>query len=202
MAQQLYNQVFKADASTTLLRDILCEALADRILLPLVSLLTPQSFNALLLCSLRGRMGLLIKSLTLRITMSAQSFLSQNYYSSWMEATDDGLQYVAVLSRFQAESLLLHAPDGAFLLRRSSPYAQTFHLSYCRRVQRVLTDVERPQSRLEVIHEMIYRDCNGYLCKHGWGMPSSCWKTVPSLVRVYCGETKCFALRIEDVSRE
>ena len=106
----------------------------------------------------------MVRSLTLRITMSAQSFLSQDFRSSWMEATDDGLQYVAVLSRFQAESLLLHAPDGAFLLRRSSPYSQTLHLSYCRRVQRVLIDVERPQNRLEVVHEMISRDREGYLC--------------------------------------
>ena len=157
---------------------MLCEALAERILLPLMTLLTPKFFNGLLLCMLRGKMGALAKSLTLRITMSAQFFLSQGFRSSWMEAADDGMQYVAVLSRFQAESLLLHAPDGAFLLRRSSPYSQTLHLSYCRRVQRVLVDVERPQNRLEVVHEIIHWEQQGYLCKCRRRMEPSCGEAI------------------------
>ena len=119
-----------------------------------------------------------------------------------MEAADDGLQYVAVLSRFQAETMLLHAPDGAFLLRRSSPYSKTLHLSYCRRVQRVMVDVERPQNRFEVIHEMICREQDGYVCKSERGVQPSLGEAIPSSVRVHCGSTRSPALWTEVVSGE
>ena len=97
--------------------------------------------------------------------MSNQSYLSKQIGSLPVNMRDDGQQYVAhCLSRFQAETILLHAPTGSFLIRSCHPFSRVYHLSYCREMSYVLE--VKSKIKLTVIHEMIEQtNHNTYLCE-------------------------------------
>ena len=61
------------------------------------------------------------------------------------------------LSRFHAETILYHAPNGAFLFRTPQPYSPVLFLSFCR--------WEEGASHPQIRHEMIHRSAqDGYEC--------------------------------------
>lgn len=67
---------------------------------------------------------------------------------------DDGYQYLAIsLTRFHAETILLRAPIGSFLFRRSHPYSSSIYLSYGKEVKRM--EGEKEKKQLVIVHEEI-----------------------------------------------
>ena len=97
--------------------------------------------------------------------MSNQSFLTSPLTPQPVNIRDDGRQYVApCLSRFQAETILLHAPTGSFLIRSCHPFSRVYHLSYCCETN-IIFEV-KSKMKLTVIHELIEQtEQNDYCCE-------------------------------------
>lgn len=143
----------------------MCEIISKKILLPSLDMITPHIFNSFILAVSTHSLHSIITSLTLQIAMSNQSFLNTALTPQYIHMRDDGRQYVApCLSRFQAETILLHAPTGSFLIRSCHPFSRVYHLSYCCEMS-IVFEV-KSKMKLSVIHELIEQtDQNTYLCE-------------------------------------
>lgn len=118
------------DSSSLLLRDMLCEYCVSSVLLPFVSLFTPEICNQLLFKLLEGHVMRELKEKRVEVMMSDELF--DNGRRVQGQDHDPFTVYIASasLSRFQCEHLLLRSPSGSFLFRNPHQYSEYLVLSY------------------------------------------------------------------------
>lgn len=87
-------------------------------------------------------------------TSNQLSLSSSSSTAIVIPSQDDGYQYLAIsLTRFHAETILLRAPIGSFIFRRSHPYSSFIYLSYGKEVKRM--EGEKEKKQLVIVHEAI-----------------------------------------------
>lgn len=152
-----------------MLRDIVCDAASNYALAPFLRLLTPKGFNQLLITVFNGKWREYVDATLLQIEMSnelcgnlmREKLVRFDNVNKWKNSSnrDDALNYVIhSLSRFHAETILYHAPNGSFLFRTPQPYSPVIFLSFCRWEE----GANHPQIRHETIHRL---SKEGYECK-------------------------------------